>query len=184
MEGRSLVVSLSGLHGTGKSSYARELANSFELEVVSSGELFRQIAEERDDTLLELSETAQKSAEIDERIDETVRERAKKGGVVAEGLLTGWFLRDVADVRIALKAPLEVRVKRIANRESKAEERIRQETLEREESEKSRFKEYYGLNIDDYSIYHVVIDTAIAEFDSITEALITLIEGHVEGRGA
>ncbi|MFQ6076866.1 MAG: AAA family ATPase, partial [Candidatus Bathyarchaeia archaeon] len=42
-----LVVTVSGLHGTGKSTYARALSEAFDLRHVSAGGLFRQIALER-----------------------------------------------------------------------------------------------------------------------------------------
>ena len=39
-----LVVTISGLHGSGKSTYAKALAEEFRLRYVSAGQLFRDIA--------------------------------------------------------------------------------------------------------------------------------------------
>ncbi len=41
-----LVITLSGLHGTGKTTYAKPLSQIFNLRHISAGILFRQIAEE------------------------------------------------------------------------------------------------------------------------------------------
>ena len=44
---RGLVITVSGFHGSGRTTHAKRLARAFGLRYVSSGTIFRQMAEER-----------------------------------------------------------------------------------------------------------------------------------------
>ncbi|MDH5771457.1 MAG: nucleoside monophosphate kinase, partial [Candidatus Bathyarchaeota archaeon] len=112
-----LVVTISGLHGTGKSTYAKAISKEFNLRHVSAGALFRQIAAERGLSIEELSRTAERDKEIDHLIDDRTRGEASRREVVLDGLLAGWMARDYADVKIYLKCPDNVRMHRIAERD-------------------------------------------------------------------
>jgi cytidylate kinase len=59
-----------------------------------------------------------------------------------------------------LDAPLGVRAERIADREDKPVGRAREETRARAESEAGRYRAYYGIDIEDRSIYDLVVNTA------------------------
>jgi len=156
---KNLVVTISGLHGTGKSTYAHAIAEEFNLTVVSAGELFRKISKDKGISIEELTKIAETDTSIDLEIDKRTKSEAKKGAVVLEGRLTGWMAKDMAHVKILLTAPDPVRFKRIAERENltlKDAERI---TVFRENRERKRFKEYYNIDLDDISIYDLIINT-------------------------
>jgi cytidylate kinase len=63
-------------------------------------------------------------------------------------------------MKIFLQADLDTRVKRIINRETGDFEKRKGEILERERSEEIRYKKYYEINLNDTSIYDLVIDTS------------------------
>ena len=178
---RGLVITVSGLHGSGTSTQARRLAESLGLRYVSAGLLFRRIAEERGLTLEELSRLAEESPELDRMIDERTREEARRGGVVIDATLAGWMAED-ADLKIFLTAPLEERVRRIARREGLSLEEAMRETLKRERSERERFKRYYGIDINDLSIYDVVLNTALFKPDATARILRGIVEELRRGR--
>ncbi|MDH5201053.1 MAG: AAA family ATPase, partial [Candidatus Bathyarchaeota archaeon] len=67
---RGLVIAVSGLHGSGRSTHAKRLAEEFGLRYVSSGTIFRQMAEERGLTLEEMSRLTEEDPEFDKLIDE------------------------------------------------------------------------------------------------------------------
>ena len=178
---RGLVITVSGLHGSGTSTQARRLAESLGLRYVSAGLLFRRIAEERGLTLEELSRLAEESPELDRMIDERTKEEARRGGVVIDATLAGWMAED-ADLKIFLTAPLEERVRRIARREGLSLEEAMRETLKRERSERERFKRYYGIDINDLSIYDVVLNTALFKPDATARILRGIVEELRRGR--
>ena len=176
-----MVITVSGLHGSGTSTQARRLAKALGLRYVSAGLLFRRIAEERGLTLEELSRLAEENPELDRMIDERTREEARRGGVVIDAALAGWMAGD-ADLKIFLTAPLEERVRRIARREGLSLEEAMRETLKREQSERERFKRYYGIDINDLSIYDVVLNTALFKPDATARILRGIVEELRRGR--
>jgi len=145
----NIVIAVSGLHGVGKTTQAKKLAEYFGLRHISGGMIFRQIAESKSLSLLFLSEAAEKSEEIDHLIDSSMVEEGKKGNVVVDSMLCAWFLRDIAHIKIFLTIPEKVRIERIAKRDGRPFQDAYNETLGRESSEISRFKRYYGVTLDD-----------------------------------
>lgn len=151
-------VAISGLHGSGKTTAATKLADRLDLRYVSAGEVFRQKAKELDMELSEFSEYVEEHPEIDKEIDERTVEEAEKDEVLIDARLAGWMAEN-ADIRILLIAPLEERVQRIANRENRPYEEVLEETLTREKSEKMRYKELYDIDVEDYSVFDLVLNT-------------------------
>ena len=93
---------------------------------------------------------------IDARQKEIAGER---DNIIVEGRLSGWMVTD-ADLRIWLFAPIGCRVKRIVVRDQIADEMTAERiTLEREECEAGRYRNYYNININDLSIYHVILNS-------------------------
>lgn len=111
-------------------------------------------------TLRAFTKKAADDAAIDKLIDERTRDEARKGNVVIEGQLAGWAARKEADVRIYLVAPDAERYERIARRDRLNKSTAAEETRYREEVQRERYKRYYGVDIDDLSIYDVKIDTS------------------------
>lgn len=176
---RKLVVAVSGQAGSGKTTHAKIIAETFGLRYVSSGMLFREIAKQRGVSLLELHKIAEKDHSIDRLVDENTRREAEKGGVVLEGHLTAWIVKDLAHIKIYLKADLEERARRIAEREGKSYEEALREILEREESNRRRYLKIYGIDIRDLSIFDLVIDTTRLPKESVAKVIRTLIEEYI-----
>lgn len=172
-------MTVSGLHGTGKSTYARALSEAFDLRHVSAGGLFRQIALERGLSIGEFSRVAEGRDEFDRLVDERTRREASRGSVVLDGLLAGWMAGEHADIKFFLTAPEEVRIERIAGREGLSRDEALRETLHREEIERRRFKRFYGIDIDDMRIYDLVINTALLPLSSNIEVLKKFVQEYV-----
>jgi cytidylate kinase len=169
-----LVITVSGYHGSGRSTHAMRLAETFGLRYVSSGTIFRQLAKERGMGLEEMSELTEKDSEIDRKIDERAKDESKKPGVVIDATLAGWMAED-PDIRIFLLTSFEERIRRIADREDISFEEAERETVAREESEKERFKTYYDVDLEDLSIYDVVLNTELFEIDATARILKSVV---------
>jgi CMP/dCMP kinase len=172
----NVVITISGLHGTGKSTYGAALADYFGLRHVSSGKIFRSIAQERGMSIEELSKNAEKGFDLDRLIDDVTKEEVREGSVVVDGLLAGWMAHDYATLKILLTAPEGIRIERLSKRDNSTIEETRRVTLLREGSERARFKRYYDIDLDDNSIYDVIINTALLPIDSNLKVLKTLIK--------
>jgi cytidylate kinase len=173
---RCIVVAVSGTPGSGKTTYARFIAERYSLRYVSSGTLFRRLAEERGVSFLELHKLAEQSDEIDLEIDRRALQEASRGCVVVEGHLSVWVLRDVAHVKIIFNAPLEERARRIAARDGKSLEEATSEIRRREESNRRRALKYYGFDIRDYSVADLVINTGLLGESAVKEVLVCFFD--------
>jgi cytidylate kinase len=152
-----MIITVSGSPGTGTSTLSRILSKELGLRWVNSGELFRKIASDRGISLKELGRIAEESPEVDYLIDDAQRAMAKEAGGVFEGRISGHVLD--ADLKILLKAERRVRAERIAAREEKLVEDALWESRIREECEARRYEKYYNIDVDDFSVYDLVIDT-------------------------
>ena len=162
---RGPVIAISGPPGSGKTTYARRLAEELGLAYHSAGRIFRELAARMGVSLEELSRIAERDPSIDLEIDRATLEAASRGGVVIEGHLVAWVLAHVADVLIYVKAPLHVRMERLAGRDGRASLDALTEMLVREESQARRFTAYYGFDVTDLSIFDLVVDTSVLSVD-------------------
>lgn len=174
-----MLLTVSGPPGSGKSTTAEGLANAFDLDHVSGGDIFRELAAERDLTPLEFNKLAEEDEEIDRDLDRRLREIAtQEDDLVLESRLAGWLAGDYADFRIWLNAPLDVRAARISDREDKSVKQAATETRARAGSEAQRYEEYYGIDINDLTIYDLSINTARWNPDDVLAMLTTAIENY------
>jgi cytidylate kinase len=171
-----MLLTVSGPAGSGKSTTAAGLAEALDLEHVSGGDIFRELAAERGYSPVEFNELAEEDGRIDRDLDRRLYEIARdRDDVVLESRLAGWLAPD-ADFRLWLDAPLDVRAARIADREEKSVEQAREETRRRERSEQKRYRDYYDILIDDLSIYDLVVNTARWTAPAVRTVLTTAVE--------
>lgn len=170
------VITVGGLHGTGKSSVADAIAKKFNLRRMSAGVIFRQLAKERNLTLEEFSRVAEGNEDIDRLIDDKLRKEAEKGNAVIDGQLAAWMAGNNADLKILLIASVENRIRRISERDGAEFEYARRETITREGSEKARYLEYYGVDVSDHSIYDIIINTDKYDLEKVINIVFTAIE--------
>lgn len=153
------MVTVGGPHGTGKSTYARAIAEAFRLRYVSAGQLFRDLAKERGVSLEAFSQMAAEDAAIDKVIDERTSAEGEKGNVVIDAQLGAWMVKQLGAVKVLIVASDDVRFRRIAARDGISVAEARKLTLAREAIQRERYKKYYGIDVTDQSIYDVKIDT-------------------------
>jgi cytidylate kinase len=174
-----MLVTISGPAGSGKSTAAAALAEALDYDHVSGGDIFRDLAVERGITPLELNKLAEDDDEIDRDLDRRLRGIAEtRDDVVLESRLAGWMAGEHADFRIWLDAPLSVRARRIADREDKPVEVAREETSERRDSEARRYREYYGIDVEELGIYDLSVNTARLSPGAVLDVILTTVEGY------
>ncbi len=172
----NLFVTVSGPPGCGATTLSRRLGAAMDCPVVSGGDIFRDIAEERGVTITQLSAEAQESDEIDRALDQHLVSVAEEWGTVnkpfvLQSRLAGWLAGERADLRIYLDAPEEVRKARISNREETAAE-----MGVREVGEAGRYESYYAVDVEDVSFYDLHLNTARWDADGVFELVRTAIE--------
>ena len=174
-----MLLTVSGPPGSGKSTTAAALAEAFDLNHVSGGDIFRELAAEYDMTPVEFNELAEENPQIDRDLDRRLREIAvERDEILLESRLAGWLAAEHADIRIWLDAPINIRAERIADREDKSVDVARDETRRRELSEAKRYREYYNIDIENLSIYDIAYNTARWSPEGVLGMLTTAIDSY------
>ncbi|MCL7414495.1 MAG: AAA family ATPase [ANME-2 cluster archaeon] len=170
-----MIITVSGPPGSGKSTLSKIIAKHFNLELVSSGDVFRAMAAKRNVSLEEFGHIAEADPAIDKEIDLSQMELSKTGGdFLFEGRLSGRLID--ADLKIMLKTDMQVRARRISERENIPLEQAMHETVERQESEAKRYLKYYGFDNSDLTLYDLVLESSVWDPQAIANIAITAIE--------
>ena len=82
---------------------------------------------------------------------------------------------------MSVTCPFEVRVQRIASREEREYADVEHETRKREEFEKKRYMEYYDVDIDDMSVYDLVLNTSLFSIEASSRILKAVVEEYISG---
>lgn len=169
-------ITISGPPGSGKTTVARILSEKLKIKLISAGEIFRTLAFERGMSIEDFSKYAESNPEIDVLIDRLQKEMAEKEkDAIVEGRLSGWMIKD-ADLKVYLFADPEVRYSRIAKREGKDLSAVKRETKLREEIERRRYQKFYSIDLNDWRIYDLIINTNRLPAEKIADIISTALK--------
>ena len=171
-----MIITIHGQAGSGKSSISKLLARRLRYKHYSIGDLRRQLAAKRKITLAQLNKLGETEDWTDREPDEMQRKLGKKeDDFVIDGRTCFHFIPH--SFKVYLHADLVVRAKRVLKDERKAEsfhglKDAEHALVERERSDRSRYKRYYGLDIADMKHYDLVIDTTKLTKGQIVERIL------------
>lgn len=176
-----MILTISGKAGSGKSTVAKILAEKLSLRHYSIGDLMREMAKEKDVSLIQLNKMAEKDAAIDKELDDKLVKLGKeKNDFVVDGRLTAFFIPH-AEVKIFLDADDKVRAIRILKDNRELEKNIDIKSAiknieRREQSEKKRYKQYYGVDYYDKKLYDYVIDTTKMNVEEVVSKIVKIVK--------
>lgn len=170
----SVLITISGEPGSGKTTVGRLLAKRLRLPYVYAGDLYRQEAKSRSLSLGEFNKLCEMDHSIDRALDDKMALRARQGNVVLEGRLAGFLAAEASlkAVKAWLTASDEVRARRVAEREDGDWHRILLANQERHASDAKRYKEIYGYDLADTRVYDIVLSTDHETPTALVECLI------------
>jgi predicted cytidylate kinase len=172
-------ITISGPIGSGKTTVCKLLAQRLDLPFLVSGMVFRDMARQLDLSLEDFGRLAESDPKYDKMIDEEYVERASMtSDIILEGRLAAHMLTraDLEAFRVYLDAAPRTRANRVAEREGTDPEQVLPEMLERERSEATRYRAYYDIDLDDLSVYDIIIDTTDIEPEAVVDRIIREME--------
>jgi len=171
-------ITIGGLPGSGTSTITRLLAKKIGLSYINGGQIIRQLADKAGVNLIKFTEMAEVDSSIDKTVDEQMTKHARENqDVILEGRLTGHFCQreKIEAFKVYLKAPLDIRVKRICQREKSELVETKVRTVKREGIENKRWKKHYDIDTNDLSIYDLVVDASIKTPQQIVGLILSKI---------
>ena len=179
-EDKIVNITLTGNLGSGKSSVCKE-PEKMGFQIISTGNIFRDIAKEKNMSVIELNELAKKDRSIDDLIDSRSIQLGKElDNVVFDSRLAWHFIPD--SFKVFLLVDVSESASRVFNGENRNAEQYTSEEdalkglLTRADLEQKRFKELYDINYYDIKNYNLILESTAATPEEIAKELICQYE--------
>ncbi len=157
-----LKVTISGPPGSGTSTLVAKIADSRGWESLNGGDVFREEARSRGLSVEELSAEAKEDTDVDRHLDELLQKRmsSPESPEIVESRLSGWWAHknDLECLRVWVSVSDKERARRIQKREGGELSDCLRRSQQRQEDDMARYSSLYGIDLDDMSPYHLVID--------------------------
>lgn len=171
-----MIITISGMPGSGKSSVGRMVAKKLGCVFYSIGDLRGKWALERGMTIDELNKVGETEDWTDKKADEWQVEAAKKEeNVVIDGRLSFHFIPK--SFKVFLTVDPGVGADRVSGDMREDErtndtEQLKNNLAKRIESDILRYRKYYSVDIMDMKNYDLVVDTTKMKPEEVAERIL------------
>jgi CMP/dCMP kinase len=184
-----LVICISGMAGTGKSTLAKKLAEKYGLRYYSGGDALKDLAKDEGyDTSvqgwwespvgLQFLQTRLSDPKFDKAVDDKLLEYACQGNVLLDSWTMPWLLK--GGFKIWLEASFQKRAARVAERDSMTLEQAVKVLAEKEGRTKAIYKSLYGFTLgEDLAPFDFVLDTDNLNAKEVFEVLCRVMDSVV-----
>ncbi len=181
----AMLVTISGVPGSGKTTVARLLAERLALPHVYAGDLYRAEAKSRGLTLEQFNLLCEADHSIDRQLDAAMAERARQGGCILEGRLAGYLAaeNDLQALKVWLTASDEVRARRVAQRECGEWRQIEKENRLRHASDAKRYLDIYDFDLADTGVYDLILSSDDRSPPELVEEIAAAALAHFAATG-
>ena len=186
---KKIVVCISGMAGTGKSTLAKRLAKKYELEYYSGGDALKELAKDQgyDSSSrgwwespegLSFLEKREKNLTFDKAVDDKLLDYAQQGHVLLDSWTMPWLLK--TGFKIWLVASVEKRAERVAKRDKIPINEALRVLKEKEARTKAIYKKLYGFTLgEDFEPFNLVLDTDALNAEGVFQVLCMVMDNVV-----
>ena len=190
---QKVIICVSGMTGSGKSTVAKKLAEKYELNYFSGGNAMRILAKEdgynsdvngwwESAEGLAFLQKRKKDPAFDKKIDQKLLELAEEGNVVLDSWTVPWLLKDKG-FKIWLEASAAVRATRVVKRDGLSAEEALKALKEKDEQTRQIYKNLYGFELgNDLTPFNLVLSTDDLDPDDIFYAVSVVTDRLVFGK--
>jgi len=191
---KGIVICISGMAGTGKSTLAKRLAKKYHLKYYSGGDALKALAaEEGYDASthgwwespigLKFLKERQGNPTFDKAVDAKLVEYADKGDVLLDSWTMPWLVKN--GFKIWLMASMEKRAQRVAKRDKMTAEKALKVLKEKEERTKAIYQQLYGFSLgEDFGPFDLILDTEKMNAEEVYRTLCQVIDNMVVRQNA
>lgn len=174
------IITITGYPGSGKSSTAKGVASKLGYEHFSSGDLFREMAAKRGYSVEELNITAEKQKEIDLEVDELLKKMGKeKDNLVIDSRMAFYWMPNSFKVYLDLDPEIaaertfaHIQKEGRVSQAGKSVNEVRENTLNRVESERKRYWDLYNVDITDKTQFDLIVDTGANNLEQVINIIV------------
>ncbi len=172
-----MIITITGKPCSGKSAVINYLVEKYGFDKIGCGQMFREIAMERGVDILELNRL--KDTSIDKMVDDKIVEigKARKGESIIFDSRTAWFFVPES-FKVFIDVNEEEQAKRLLGSKRGADdnsdvslEQAKKDLLERWNLENARYKEIYGFDNTDQSVFDYVVDNSKLSIEETAEKI-------------
>ncbi|XES77308.1 MAG: (d)CMP kinase [Candidatus Bathyarchaeia archaeon] len=183
---KSIVLCISGMAGTGKSTLAKRLAQKYNLKYCSGGDALRALAAEKGFNSTKngwwespegLCFLEQRTTDVsfDRAVDQKLLEFAAEGNVLLDSWTMPWLVE--GGFKIWLAASVEKQAERISNRDHMTVEESLRALKEKEARTKAIYKKLYGFALsEDFTPFDLILDTDNLSAEQVFQVLCNVVD--------
>ncbi len=171
-----LILTVSGLIGSGKTTVCRQIEKITGWRFVSAGTILRKMAEDQGVSVIELNERAKSDASIDKQIDDSlIALNESTEPLIVDSRLAWHFIP--RGYKIHLVVDKEIAAQRVFSADRRDETypnagAAYAANAQRQQIENERFQQYYGIDCNRWENYDLILDSGtLAPTELATRAL-------------
>ena len=178
--GRNLIT-VTGLSGSGTST--KLLSRETGLEYIYAGALFREMAAENNMDVESFGVHAETHPEIDRELDDKMIDRARQGNAIIEGRMISCLVREnnIPALTVLINADTDVRAQRVSGREHLDRKSAQNKITDRDERDRKRYYDLYGLDPLENKWYNIIIDNSELTPEETCRKILDLYERLADG---
>ena len=167
-----MIITITGLPGSGKTSVAKELSRHLHIKHYSMGDLFRRLAHKKHKNFLKLMKEKEKIIDFLDK-EQVIIAKNNKNAIIDSRL--GAYLIKNAKYKIYLHASLKKRAQRLVSRDKENYKEAVKEILSREKFEISHYKKRYNVDYRNKKLYNLIINTENLKVNDCAKKILSKI---------
>jgi cytidylate kinase len=186
LDKKGIVICISGLAGTGKSTVAKKIAKKYGLRYYSGGDALKELAKDEEyaptgrgwwesPAGLSFLGLRERDHKFDRLVDEKLLSYEQQGNVLLDSWTMPWLVKD--GFKIWLLASLEKRAERVAKRDGTTKQKALEMLKEKEGKTRAIYKKLYGFDLGaDFKPFDLVLDTDDLDPKEVFDTLCRVID--------